>query len=66
MPKISFLISDEDDKKMVEISEKYKLGKSDQVRRGIRMLYDYLINDVAQPTTEIDEKKKDAKQGDEG
>ncbi len=57
MPKISFLISDEDNEKLVEISNKFKLGKSDQVRRGIRMLHDYLIKDIAHPTTsEIKEK----------
>jgi hypothetical protein len=68
MPKISFLITDEDNEKLLEISKKFRLGKSDQVRRGIRMLHDYLIKDIEQPTTaEIAEiKEKDAKQGDKG
>lgn len=64
MPKISFLITDEDNEKLMEISAKYKLGKSDQVRRGIRMLHDYLIKDIAQPTTTIEE--KDTKKAEEG
>jgi hypothetical protein len=65
MPKISFLITDEDNAKLLEINKKYKLGKSDQVRRGIRMLHDYLIKDIEQPTTsEIKEKStKKAKEG---
>ena len=58
MPKISFLITDDDNKKLDAIQLRYKLGKSDQVRRGIRMLHDYLINDVAQPTTSFEPKKK--------
>ncbi len=62
MPKISFLITDEDNEKLVEISQKFKLGKSDQVRRGIRMLHDYLIKDVAQPTTTIEDKKEEKKE----
>lgn len=65
MPKISFLITDEDNDKLVEISNKFKLGKSDQVRRGIRMLHDYLIKDIAEPTTKIEEKKDGEKKAEE-
>ena len=46
MAKISFIISDENDLQLLEIQKRYKISKSDSVRRGIEMLHDYLINDV--------------------
>jgi hypothetical protein len=46
MAKISFIISDENDRQLLEIQKRYKISKSDSVRRGIEMLHDYLINDV--------------------
>ena len=33
------------DKQLLEIQKKFGLCKSDSVRRGIELLYDYLIND---------------------
>jgi hypothetical protein len=46
MAKISFIISDENDRQLLEIQKRYKISKSDSVRRGIEMLHDYLIKDV--------------------
>ena len=46
MPKISFIVSEENDRQLLEIQKRYKISKSDSVRRGIEMLHDYLINDV--------------------
>lgn len=46
MPKISFIVSEKNDRQLSEIQKRYKISKSDSVRRGIEMLHDYLINDV--------------------
>ena len=52
MAKISFIISDENDRQLLEIQKRYKISKSDSVRRGIEMLHDYLINDVQPEASE--------------
>ncbi len=46
MAKISFIISDENDRQLLEIQQKYSISKSDAVRRGIAMLHDYLLSNI--------------------
>lgn len=46
MPKITFIISEENNQQLAEIQQRYGLAKTDSVRRGISLLYDYLIKDV--------------------
>jgi hypothetical protein len=52
MPKITFIISEENNAQLLEIQRRYGLAKTDSVRRGIALLFDYLVKDV-QPEASV-------------
>lgn len=62
MPKITFNISEDNNRQLEAIQKEFGLAKSDSVRRGIELLHDFLIKDIQPADAEAGKVTKVAKE----